>query len=302
VARVPLISTKNLSRSTAIGLALLVTVLWSSSWVIIRFGLDDEGLQPLTFAALRYSVGALVLWGAVAVSRSGADVRRLDRWAWLRLALLGLVFYALTQGALFIALDNQPAATTSLLLSMTPLVVAGLAGLFLHERPTLNQVLGAGLVAVGAVLYFGGSLGATALGLGAALVGLAANAVSSLLGRSENRRPETSPLITTVVSMSIGAVLLVGVGLLSEGLPDFTVTAGLVILWLGIVNTAIAFTLWNISLRRLSATESSVINNTMLIQIAALAWIFLDEVPSPMQLLGIGVVTAGIVYATVRRA
>ena len=43
------------------------------------------------------------------------------------------------------------------------------------------------------------------------------------------------------------------------------------------VNTALAFTLWNSSLRILSATESSIINNTMLVQIAVLAWLFLGE-------------------------
>ena len=41
-------------------LALLVTVLWSSSWVLIRWGLDDEGLSPLMFAALRYGLAAVV--------------------------------------------------------------------------------------------------------------------------------------------------------------------------------------------------------------------------------------------------
>ena len=42
-------------------MALFVTVLWSSSWVLIRWGLDDEGLTPITFAALRYGLAAAVL-------------------------------------------------------------------------------------------------------------------------------------------------------------------------------------------------------------------------------------------------
>lgn len=43
------------------------------------------------------------------------------------------------------------------------------------------------------------------------------------------------------------------------------------------MNTAFAFTSWNATLRRLSAMESSVVNTTMLIQIAVLAWVFLGE-------------------------
>jgi hypothetical protein len=45
----------------AIGTAILVTVLWSSSWILIRVGLADEDLAPLTFAGLRYALAAVAL-------------------------------------------------------------------------------------------------------------------------------------------------------------------------------------------------------------------------------------------------
>ena len=52
----------------ALWAALAVTVLWSSSWVLIRVGLDDEDLEPLTFAGLRYLLAALVLVVVPAIS------------------------------------------------------------------------------------------------------------------------------------------------------------------------------------------------------------------------------------------
>lgn len=51
----------NPSHSRALTSALAVTFLWSSSWVLIRWGLDDEALKPLTFAALRYGLATVVL-------------------------------------------------------------------------------------------------------------------------------------------------------------------------------------------------------------------------------------------------
>jgi drug/metabolite transporter (DMT)-like permease len=39
--------------------ALFVTVLWSSSWVLIKTGLRD--IPPLTFAGLRYAIAAAIL-------------------------------------------------------------------------------------------------------------------------------------------------------------------------------------------------------------------------------------------------
>jgi drug/metabolite transporter (DMT)-like permease len=279
----------------ALVLAIIVTVLWSSSWVIIRFGLDDEGLRPLTFAGLRYATAAVVLIGVVAyrpLARKG--VRSLTRREIAGLALLGVVFFALTQGAQFVALDNQPAATTSLVLAMTPLLVAGMAGRSLGERATARQLTGAILVLGGAALYFSGSLAATAIGMAAATVGLFSNVAGSLLGRQINREHHRSPLVTTTVSMTVGALILLVVGFGVEGVPEISLTAVLIIGWLAIVNTAFAFNLWNHSLRHLTATESSAINNTMLIQIAALAWIFLGETPSAVQVLGILAVTVGI--------
>ena len=49
------------ARPTAIAQALLVTFLWSTSWVLIKIGLNDLVLPPITFAALRYALAALVL-------------------------------------------------------------------------------------------------------------------------------------------------------------------------------------------------------------------------------------------------
>ena len=68
----------------------------------------------------------------------------------------------------------------------------------------------------------------------------------------------------------------------------------MIIGWLAVVNTAVAFSLWNLSLRRLGALESVGINNTMLVQIGVLAWIFLGERPGVPGMVGVVVVSAGV--------
>lgn len=75
----------------------------------------------------------------------------------------------------------------------------------------------------------------------------------------------------------------------------------MIIFWLAVVNTAIAFTLWNKSLQTLIAVESSIINSTMLPQIAILAWVFLGEALNLRQILGLGLVTIGIIIVQVLR-
>jgi drug/metabolite transporter (DMT)-like permease len=290
------------SRRRALAAALAVTVLWSSSWVLIRAGLRQDRLPPLTFAGLRYVTAAAVLWVAVACNRTARG--QLAGLTWHsagQLAVLGLVFYALTQGAQFVAIDSQPVATSSLFLTLTPLVVGLTSGRLLSERPGRAQAAAAVLVPAGALAYFTGTLGVTAAGLAACAVALAANAGGSLLGRGINRDAATAPLLTTTVSMSIGAVVLLAAGAGSEGWPALSGQAMVIVAWLAVINTAVAFTVWNFSLRHLTAGESSAVNNAMLPQIGLLGWVFLGQAPGPWQWAGMLLVSAGVVIGQHRR-
>lgn len=278
--------------------AVFVTMLWSSSWLLIRIGLDDESLSPLTFAGLRYTLAATALLGwAMARPRPRAELVGLTAATWRRLIVLGVVFYAITQGAQFIAIDSQPAATSSLLLAPTPLFVAVLSRRSIGESVQLRQVLGAALIVLGAVLFFAGDLDATGVGIVASVVGLSANVAGALLGRSVNGSEQLAPITVTVVSMTMGAVILLTAGVIAEGWPRVGWRAIVLVCWLAVVNTALAFTIWNTALRRLSAVQSSAINNTMLIQIAVLAWVVLGEAPGFAGAIGIAIVSAGALLA-----
>lgn len=288
----------------AIVQALLVTFLWSTSWVLIKLGLRAS-LPAITFAGLRYSLAFLCLLPFVLVNPAHrAALRALSRAAWARLALLGIVFYVLTQGAQFVGLALLPAATLTLLLNLSPIVVALFGIALTVERPTRGQWSGILLSAVGALIYFyplalpAGQF----VGLVVGGVGLLANAASSLLGRRINRDGGLAPLLVTTVSMGVGGGLLLAVGATMQGFGRLGATQWLLVAWLAVVNTALAFTLWNHTLRTLTAVESSVINNTMLPQIAVLAWVFLDEPLTVRQILGVALVSAGTLVVSWRRA
>jgi drug/metabolite transporter (DMT)-like permease len=124
------------------------------------------------------------------------------------------------------------------------------------------------------------------------IVGVLANAGSAILGRQVNRVGDVSPLLVTLVSMGVGSVALLSAGICVQGFPSLSMVNWAIIGWLAVVNTAFAFTLWNLTLRTLSAMESSLINNAMLIQIPILAWLFLGEAITWQE--GIGLMLAGI--------
>lgn len=277
----------------AVAQALFVTFLWSTSWVLIKWGLAE--IPPLTFAGLRYTLAFLLLLPWV-LRRDGSQTsgRQLSRRELGALVTLGLINYTVTQGGQFVALELLPAVTLSLLLSFTPIAVALFSGLMLGEPLRRAQWLGLAIFLVGALLYFGVSLPAgMGFGLVVALLTLAANVVTAILGRAVNRGGEIPALLVTAVSMGVGSVVLLAAGVALQGLPPLSWRAWLIIGWLAAVNTALAFTLWNHTLRTLPAVVSSVINNTMLIQVAILAWVFLGERPGTRELAGLALAAVG---------
>ena len=270
---------------------LLVTFLWSTSWVLIKRGLEE--VPALTFAGLRYSCAFFLLLPGLWKRRD--EVLALQKPQWLQLVALGIVFYTLTQGGQFLTLSVLDAIPFSLMLSFTPLIVAAAGVLCLRERLHRWQWLGVALTIAGAAVYFGRAdvLRASPLGVSFGLLTLFANAGASLLGRAVNRHRRMSPWLVTTVSMGIGGLSLLGFGIITQGFPALSVRGWGIVLWLAVVNTALAFTLWNYSLRTLSAAESSAVNNTMMIQIAVLAWVVLGESVSWLQGIGLLVVAAG---------
>lgn len=296
------IFSKPLSRTSAIFLALFVTFLWSTSFVIIKLGLKE--IPPLTFAGLRYFIAFIILLPFIFHKEKIEEIKSLDKKTWQKLILLGLIFYTATQGTQFIGLSLLPSVTVSLWLNFTPIIVALLGIFLISEIPTRRQWIGTLLFIAGIFIYFFPvSLSSNqTLGLIAMTIGVLANSGSAILGRDINRSGKHHPLVVTVISMGIGAVLLLITGIIVQGLPAINFTSILYLFWLALINTALAFTLWNISLRSLTAMESSIINGTMLIQIAMLAWIFLGESITIKEIGGMAIAAVGALLVQIKKA
>ena len=286
----------------AIVLALLVTFLWSTSFILIKWGLEE--IPPLTYAGLRYSLAFLCLLPFVFTKNNITVVKSLSKREWYKLILYGFLFIALTQGTMFMGLLILPAVTVSLWLNYTPLIVALMGIIFLREYPTLLQWGGAILFIVGILIYFFPISLSESMGLGLIImtIGVFANSSSSVLGRDINRPGKLNPLVVTVISMGFGSIVLLMVGIVIQGFPPISTQNFIYLLWLAIVNTAVAFVIWNYTLRTLTAMESSIINGTMLIQIAILAWIFLGEEISLQEIVGMSIAAIGALFVQLRVA
>jgi drug/metabolite transporter (DMT)-like permease len=280
--------------------ALFVAFLWATSWVLIKIGLQT--IPPLTFAGLRYGIAFACLLLVLLFSKSKEEVRGLPRRVWVRLIVLGLLFYAGTQGASYVALAYLPAITVNLLWSFSTITVALFAIIWLSEKPTHIQWAGTLLAIIGASLYFCPVAipRAKIIGVIVALFGIIVHAISLILGRDINRSSKYHPLVVTVVSMGAGSIVLLITGLCAEGIPTIDVKGWGIIVWLALVNTAFAFTLMNHTLRTLTAMESSILNSTILIWIPILAFVFLGERISVNEIIGLTLTGIGTLIVQMR--
>lgn len=287
------------TRLLAIGEGFLASVIWASSFVIIKMGLAYMG--PLTLAGLRYFTAFLLLLPLMA--RNGGLTRNPAPGQWGRLFLMGLCAYPLSNGALFWGLQHVPATTGSFLFGLLPLPILFLALVWLQEVPGGLQVVGVLIALAGSVFFFSPGLSAgDPLALAVIALGVLAFAVFGVLGRDVARAGRVTTLPLTALPLGFGGGLLLLVALPLERPAPPPLEGWEAVLWLAVVNTALAYVLYNHSLQTLTALELNALVSLSPLVTALLAAIFLGERVTALQVMGLVIAVLGVVMVQWRRA
>jgi drug/metabolite transporter (DMT)-like permease len=271
-------------------LALLATILiWAYSWVVMKQVLQHAG--PFDFAAIRYVLGALVLFGVLLVTRQSLQPPPL-----VPTILIGLCQTAAFQGLGQWALVNGGAGHVALLAYTMPFWAVLLAWWILRERLTPRRWLGLGLAAIGLICIIEpwhglGNTGSTLLAIGAGL----AWAMGTVLSKRVFLHHAPTPLNLTAWQMLFGAMALVVVALcVPQRSIDWSwgFIGGLA--YSVVMASSIAWGLWLVVLHRLPTAMASISSLGVPIVSVLLAWAILHERPSAMELLGIVFVLLGL--------
>lgn len=278
--------------------AVIVTVvLWASAFVGIRAVGPSFSPGSLTLGRL---VVAAVALGIVALPR-------LKRWPkgreWLPILAYGVMWFAGYNLALNAAEHMLDAGTSAMLINVSPILIAVLAGVILKEGFPRWLIIGS-LVAFGgvALIALGSGQRSTADVAGVLLCLLAAvlAAVSVIVQKPVLRT--FSAAQATWFGILVGAVCcLPWTGQLVAEVQAAPLPATLGLVYLGIFPTAIAFTTWAYALSlieagKLAATTYLVPGTTILI-----SWAVLKEIPTIWGLVG-GVICLVGVGLTRRRS
>ncbi|MCU0605961.1 MAG: DMT family transporter [Candidatus Edwardsbacteria bacterium] len=272
-------------------------LITGSTYLVVKLGLQE--FSPFALGCIRFLISAAI-FAALLVPRLGT--RWFDRSDWRHFLVLAALGVPLNQGLFLYGMKYAPAAHGALLYASTPVMVLFLSCLFLGERPTWPKVAGIALGFAGVVLVlFDKGLAFARRTIGGDLLVLAAVAtwaVYTIYSKKLLRRYR--PLEVTGISLSLGALLFLPVGLpfmLRQDYGRVTGTGVFSVLYLAVMTSVVAYLIWAWALSRMEASKVAVISNLQPVVAAALAWIVFREAVTVRFVAGTAVVLAGVVLA-----
>ena len=291
----------NLRGGTVLGawLVLLGAICSSSKAVIIKLAYES-GINAVSLLTLRMMV-ALPFFLLLGIRAWGRKPGRLSCRDWMLIALVGLLGYYLASLFDFIGLSYITAGLERLILFAYPTLVVLLARIFWQRPISPRQWVALGLTYAGIALALNGDLiipEPMVLWTGALWVFLAALAYSLHLLGSERLLPRMGVMMFSswaMVAASIGVFIHAGVNYQEVQLTGFPAELyGLVVL-LAVITTILPPYLMSAGIQRLGAGNAAILGSIGPVSTLVLAWWLLEEHLSPIQILGAGIVLAGVV-------
>jgi drug/metabolite transporter (DMT)-like permease len=280
-----------------------MALIWGLNFPVIKATLDQ--LPPLAFNAVRFPLASLAV---LLILRSRGPLPRPRASDWPRILLLGILGNVVYQGFFIFGIDGTLAGNASILLATIPIWTVALSTLRGHERPGL--VVWAGVLATVTgmtILVLGGRLALDFRGgtlLGDLLVVGAAMTWSLYTVGSRRVVHRYGSLPVTAWTLWIGTV-----GLTVLGLPSLLATPLSVVtpaawggaVYSGVMGIGIAYLLWYRGVRRIGSSRTAAYQNLVPVVALAVAWLWLGEVPTSLQILGAAVVLGGLTLARLGR-
>jgi drug/metabolite transporter (DMT)-like permease len=282
-------------------LLLVAVLIWGSLHPVSKLTLAE--VAPLQLAASRVSLAALVLIPLCMLTGRTHRLIEAARKAPGAILLLGLLGYPFSMALSILALTSIPAALNALFANSSPLFVALYALTLLKEKPSPRSLAGVVLGFGGVILLsLGGAPGGGALEPLAVLLSLTAAASWAAYSAVARRILNVlDPIAVTALAAAAGAIpMLIVATLWTGGMADPFLAANqvkLYVLWVGVVATGVNFTIWAVALRRLRTVSVSAFQYMIPVVAMVIAAILLGEQPTPLVILGAGLVLAGVAAA-----
>ena len=269
-------------------LALAVVFVWGTNFVVIRLGLD--AFAPYTFAALRYTFSFLPF--IFFIPRPAMT--------WGKLALFGVMIGVGQFGLLFTAIKfGMPAGLASVVIQLQVFFTIGLAVLFLGERPSGSQLVGAlvafaGIGVIAVERMGGAALWPFLMTIAAAVCWGVANLLTKKAGRIDMLGFVVWSSLAPPIPLYVLSLIFEGPGAVPLALSQITLVGIGSLLFIGWVSTLFGYGAWSVLLGRYPA--STVAPFALLVPVAGIggATLILGERITGLELAGSLLVLVGL--------
>src|SRR3989440_1652549 len=270
-------------------------LIWSSTWLAIKFGLRD--LPPISFVAIRFVIAVIIL---LAISIGRVPLIPPGRGDFKLLAWTGVLMFCVNYALLFWAELSVSSGLSAVLQATIPIFGMVFAHFIIPNEPLRGARIAGAVLALGGVavicsrlLDFGGLL---AFWGGVGIVfGAAGAAFSNVLLKA--RAIRLAPAMVAAWQMIFGLVPLLVTGFLVEGSPlhfHWTPRAVFCLFYLAIPGSALAFLLLYWLMPRMSVTNLQTISFITPPGAVLFGWLLGGETFSLWSLAGGALVLVGV--------
>jgi len=270
-------------------------LLWSSAFITTKPIVDDS--DPFSALAFRFFFVALGFYAFSIYSKQSIIINQKNL---IESVLSGILFHGLYLGGVFYSISiGMPTGIAALIVTLQPILTNALSGPILGEKVTIKQWIGVFLGFLGAVMVLGLDVGSNIpmLGLVATIVALISITASTIW---QKKLSNNLPLSVSNFYQAVGGCLFHTLVILFFGKPyiNFSETFFIAMGHQIFLVSFGAFTILMFLIKNNSASKTVSIFFLIPTTSAFMAWLFLNENLTPLDLIGFFVTTIGVYIAT----
>ena len=270
-------------------------LLWSSAFITTKPIIDNS--DPFSALAFRFALVALGFFLFSIYSKRKIFV---DRKNFFESFFSGVLFHGVYLGGVFYSISKgMPTGIAALIVTLQPILTNALSGPILNEKVSVKQWTGVLLGFSGAVMVLGFDIGSEipTIGLVATLIALLAITTSTIW---QKKLSNNLPLSVSNMNQALGGFVfhIIIIILFAEPYINFSKTFLIAMSHQIFLVSFGAFTILMFLIKRNSASKTVSIFFLIPPTSALMAWIFLNENLSNIDLLGFLIATIGVYIAT----
>ena len=274
---------------------LIFILLWSSAFITTKPIIDNS--DPFSALAFRFFFVAVGFYLFSVYSKQSIIIKKKNL---VESVLSGVLFHGFYLGGVFYSISiGMPTGIAALIVTLQPVLTNALSGPILGEKVTLKQWIGVLLGFIGAVLVLGFDIGSEIplLGLVATIVALVAITTSTIW---QKKLSNNLPLSVSNFYQALGGCVFHILIIILFAKPYIVFSQTFIIAMshqIFLVSFG-AFTILMFLIKNNSASKTVSIFFLIPATSAFMAWLFLDENLTNLDLLGFLITTIGVYIAT----